>query len=46
MKYDGSICASHLTTGGWQKKNDAFMEVEPCAVIPREMFMSLKDLEV
>lgn len=41
-----NLCQPFDYIVGGQKKNDAFMEVEPCAVIPREMFMSLKDLEV
>ena len=31
---------------GGQKKDDAFLEVEPCAIIPRSMFKSMDDIEV
>lgn len=31
---------------GGQKKDDAFLEVEPCAIIPRSMFRGMDDIEV
>ncbi len=31
---------------GGQKQDDAFMEVEPCAVIPKTMFRSMEEIEV
>ena len=31
---------------GGQKQDDAFMEVEPCAVIPKTMFRSVEEIEV
>jgi len=31
---------------GGQKQDDAFMEVEPCAVIPKTMFRSMDDIQV
>tara|TARA_R100001510_G_C7646632_1_gene203928 strand:+ start:1224 stop:1616 length:393 start_codon:yes stop_codon:yes gene_type:complete len=31
---------------GGQKQDDTFMEVEPCAVIPKTMFRSMEEIEV
>ena len=31
---------------GGQKQDDAFMAVEPCAVIPKTMFRSVEEIEV